>query len=160
MIERVKEDIKKLHERFKNKYVNSQASVMSNLRDLPPVSGAIIWARQIERQLKTYMRRVEDVLGKKWELDIQGQQLKADFDQFRKKLNADHVRRNIFHLFIILATLSNILFRSSSNGFVRLKPELSRCLVAFWTLQRKATLSLWTSISIRILSPFSKKFVT
>lgn len=89
----MKEDIKKLHERFKNKYVNSQASVMSNLRDLPPVSGAIIWARQIERQLKTYMRRVEDVLGKKWEIDIQGQQLKADFDQFRKKLNADHVSR-------------------------------------------------------------------
>ena len=37
---------------------------MSQIRDLPPVSGAILWARQIERQLALYMKRVEDVLGK------------------------------------------------------------------------------------------------
>ena len=37
---------------------------MSQLRDLPAISGAIIWARQIERQLGLYMNRVEDVLGK------------------------------------------------------------------------------------------------
>ena len=41
---------------------------MSQMRDLPPIAGAIIWARQIERQLLTYMKRVEDVLGKGWEL--------------------------------------------------------------------------------------------
>ena len=34
---------------------------MSQMRDLPPIAGAIIWARQIERQLLTYMKRVEDV---------------------------------------------------------------------------------------------------
>lgn len=33
------------------------------VRDLPPVSGSIIWARQIDRQLTAYLRRVEDVLG-------------------------------------------------------------------------------------------------
>lgn len=37
---------------------------MSELRDLPPISARIIWYRQIERQLDTYMRRVEAVLGK------------------------------------------------------------------------------------------------
>lgn len=37
---------------------------MSRKRDLPPVAGSIIWARQIERQLIAYMKRVEDVLGK------------------------------------------------------------------------------------------------
>lgn len=47
LIEHVKEDIRKLHERFKNRYPNSQAALMSTLRDLPPISGAIIWARQI-----------------------------------------------------------------------------------------------------------------
>jgi hypothetical protein len=41
---------------------------MSQMHDLPPIAGAIIWARQIERQLLTYMKRVEDVLGKGWEL--------------------------------------------------------------------------------------------
>lgn len=37
---------------------------MSQMRDLSPIAGAMIWARQIERQLLTYMKRVEDVLGK------------------------------------------------------------------------------------------------
>jgi hypothetical protein len=36
------------------------------MRDLPPMAGAIIYARQIERHLHTYMKRVEDVLGKGW----------------------------------------------------------------------------------------------
>lgn len=36
---------------------------MSHIWDLPPTSGSIIWARQVERQLNTYMKRVEDVLG-------------------------------------------------------------------------------------------------
>eukprot|EP01113_Clastostelium_recurvatum_P011812 TRINITY_DN1605_c0_g1_i1.p1 TRINITY_DN1605_c0_g1~~TRINITY_DN1605_c0_g1_i1.p1 ORF type:complete len:4689 (+),score=1530.43 TRINITY_DN1605_c0_g1_i1:285-14351(+) len=89
LIERVKEDIKSLHDTFKLQYNNSEACNMSQLRDLPPVSGAIIWARQLERQLQTYMQRVEDVLGKGWESDAEGQKLKADGDHFRQKLNTD-----------------------------------------------------------------------
>ena len=56
---------------------------MSRVRDFPPVSGSIIWARQIERQLTAYMHRVEDVLGKGWENHVEGQKLKADGDSFR-----------------------------------------------------------------------------
>lgn len=89
LISRVKEDIQQLHERFKSKYSNSQAALVSENRDIPPVSGAIMWARQIERQLKAYMRRVEDVLGKRWEMDPEGRKLKDDFDLFRQKLNTD-----------------------------------------------------------------------
>jgi dynein heavy chain 1 len=48
---------------------------MSEMRDLPPIAGAIIWARQIERQLLIYMKRVEDILGKGWELYAEGQKL-------------------------------------------------------------------------------------
>lgn len=64
---------------------------MSHLRDLPPVSGAIIWARQLENQLNTYIQRVEDVLGKQWEMDIEGKKLKEDGDSFRRKLNTDQI---------------------------------------------------------------------
>jgi Dynein heavy chain, N-terminal region 1 len=60
---------------------------MSQMRDLPPIAGAIIWARQIERQLLTYMKRVEDVLGKGWELYAEGQKLQAESGAFRKKLD-------------------------------------------------------------------------
>jgi len=60
----VKDDIESLHEKFKRQYASSKEEVMSRKRDLPPVAGSIIWARQIERQLSAYMRRVEDVLGR------------------------------------------------------------------------------------------------
>jgi len=84
LIQRVKQDITALHEKFKMRYTTSEAYKMSNLHDLPPVSGAIIWARQLERQLNTYLQRVEDVLGKGWELDIEGKKLKEDGESFRK----------------------------------------------------------------------------
>eukprot|EP01114_Cavostelium_apophysatum_P023031 TRINITY_DN854_c0_g1_i2.p1 TRINITY_DN854_c0_g1~~TRINITY_DN854_c0_g1_i2.p1 ORF type:complete len:4577 (-),score=1545.65 TRINITY_DN854_c0_g1_i2:38-13768(-) len=91
LIQVVKQDIAALHEKFKLKYNSSEAFYMSQLRDLPPVAGAIIWARQLERQLNEYLQRVEDVLGKGWELDVEGQKLKADGDNFRRKLNTDQI---------------------------------------------------------------------
>lgn len=87
LIENVKEDITKLHERFKLQYGHSEAHAMAQLHDLPPVSGGIIWARQIERQLDGYMRKVEDVLGEQWALHAEGQKLQAESNLFRKKLD-------------------------------------------------------------------------
>jgi hypothetical protein len=60
---------------------------MAQLRDLPPIAGAILWARQIERQLSAYMKRVEDVLGKGWELYAEGQKLQSESTSFRRKLD-------------------------------------------------------------------------
>ncbi|KAJ2643448.1 dynein heavy chain, partial [Coemansia sp. RSA 1694] len=87
LISSVKDDIRRLHDTFKRNYRRSEASVMSQLRDVPPVSGAIVWIRQIERQLDMYMRRVEDVLGRGWELYAEGQRLQADSASFRRKLD-------------------------------------------------------------------------
>lgn len=64
---------------------------MSKVRDLPPVSGSIIWAKQIDRQLSAYLRRVEDVLGKGWENHVEGAKLKADGDSFRLKLDTQEL---------------------------------------------------------------------
>lgn len=64
---------------------------MSHVRDLPPVSGSIIWAKQIDRQLTAYMKRVEDVLGKGWENHVEGLKLKQDGDSFRAKLNTQEI---------------------------------------------------------------------
>jgi hypothetical protein len=60
---------------------------MSQMRDLPPIAGAIIWARQIERQLITYMKCIEDVLRKGWELYAEGQKLQSESTTFWKKLD-------------------------------------------------------------------------
>jgi len=87
LIDNVKHDISSLHERFKQQYGHSEAHAMAQLRDLPPVSGAIIWARQIERQLDGYMKRVEDVLGHDWALHSEGQRLQSESNLFRKKLD-------------------------------------------------------------------------
>ena len=64
---------------------------MSHLRDIPPVSGSIIWAKQIDRQLTTYLRRVEAILGSGWENHVEGQKLKSDGDSFRLKLNTQPI---------------------------------------------------------------------
>lgn len=87
LIESVKQDIQALHERFKRQYANSEAHAMAQLRDFPPVSGAVIWARQIEIQLEKYMGKVEDILGKDWVLHAEGQKLQAESNMFKKKLD-------------------------------------------------------------------------
>eukprot|EP00052_Salpingoeca_macrocollata_P029607 m.302067 g.302067 ORF g.302067 m.302067 type:complete len:4524 (+) comp22998_c0_seq7:51-13622(+) len=87
LIQRVKADIEKLHEKFKVQYNKTQNAQMSEVRDIPPVSGQIIWARQIDRQLTAYLRRVEDVLGRTWENHVEGRHLKEDGDSFRAKLD-------------------------------------------------------------------------
>ena len=87
LIQRVKDDIESLHEKFKQQYIHSKANRISRSNDLPPTSGSIIWAKQIEKQLNTYLRRVEHVLGKSWEQHVEGQRLKQDGDNFRSKLN-------------------------------------------------------------------------
>lgn len=43
----VKEDIESLHDKFKVQYPQSKASKMSKVRDLPPLSGSIIWAKEV-----------------------------------------------------------------------------------------------------------------
>lgn len=64
---------------------------MSQLRDLPPVASAILWAKQIEKQLAADMKRVEDVLGKGWEMYPDGERLKTESDSFKKKLNTSAI---------------------------------------------------------------------
>lgn len=97
LIENVKHDIAALHERFKQQYGHSEAHAMAQLRDLPPVAGAIIWARQIEKQLNAYMKKVEDVLGQDWTLHSEGQKLHAESTMFRKKLDTDPIFKSWLH---------------------------------------------------------------
>lgn len=87
LIDTVKRDISALHERFKQQYGNSEAHAMAQLRDFAPVSGAVIWAKQIERQLDGYMKKVEDILGNDWSLHAEGQKLDTESKMFRKKLD-------------------------------------------------------------------------
>ncbi|PHH69379.1 hypothetical protein CDD80_6787 [Ophiocordyceps camponoti-rufipedis] len=91
LMDHVKQAINGLHERFKMQYGHSEAHAMAQLRDLPPVSGAIIWARQIEFQLDGYMRKVEAVLGPDWHLHAEGHKLREESDLFKRKLNTARI---------------------------------------------------------------------
>ncbi|CAP31232.1 Protein CBR-DHC-1 [Caenorhabditis briggsae] len=86
LINRVKDDINKLQERF-TKARGEQGVKIMQTAGLPPFSAKIMWIRNFERQLQRYMKRVEDVLGKQWENHVDGRQLKADGDNFKVKLN-------------------------------------------------------------------------
>ncbi|KAI8447530.1 dynein heavy chain, N-terminal region 1-domain-containing protein [Phakopsora pachyrhizi] len=53
----------------------------------PHIAGAINWAKQIERQLLTYMKRAKDVLGRRWENYAEGSLLATDSNNLLKKLD-------------------------------------------------------------------------
>ena len=86
LINNVKEGIHRLQEKFKTDYERSEAFRMSRVKDLPPVAGAIIWLKQIESQLKQYMRQLETVLGKNWHQHVEGRKLLRIYRTFRLQL--------------------------------------------------------------------------
>ncbi|CAH0480997.1 unnamed protein product [Peronospora belbahrii] len=87
LIENVKEDVSSLQAKFRAHYAYSEASRTSKLRDIPPIAGAVMWAKQIERKLKMLLSRVESVLGVGWEQHVEGKALKAAAEAFIAKLN-------------------------------------------------------------------------
>ena len=115
LMDNVKHDISDLHERFKQQYGHSEAHAMAQLRDLPPIAGAIIWARQIERQLDGYMKKVENVLGQEWALQSEGQKLEAESAMFRKKLET----RPIFESWLRDTQRRNLSISGRLFGIIR-----------------------------------------
>lgn len=137
LIDNVKQAITALHERFKQQYGHSEAHAMAQLHDLPPVSGAIIWARQIERQLDGYMKKVEDVLGADWTLHAEGQRLQSESDLFRKKLDT----RPIFEAWLhdvqrkqisISGLLFNIIKIRSAGNMLELAVNFDAQVIALF----------------------------
>ncbi|KAL7667891.1 hypothetical protein ACOME3_008618 [Neoechinorhynchus agilis] len=91
LIEHVKVDIENLQKMFADTYGNTGACRILRSRDFPPVSGYLIWVKQIERQLDLYLKRVEDVIGRGWEAHIEGAKLKEEGDAFRERLSVQPI---------------------------------------------------------------------
>lgn len=91
LIENVKEDVSSLQAKFRAHYAFSEASRTSKLRDIPPIAGAVMWAKQIERKLKMLLSRVESVLGSGWEQHVEGKALKVAAEAFIAKLNPQQI---------------------------------------------------------------------
>lgn len=73
--------------RVKNERQVSEAKALATLRDIPPVAGKILWARQMERQLRLLSMRLSDVLGEGWENHVDGRPLKAVCDELLRNLD-------------------------------------------------------------------------
>lgn len=150
LIDNVKQDITALHERFKQQYGHSEAHAMAQLRDLPPVSGAIIWARQIERQLDGYMRKVEDVLGEDWHLHAEGQKLQSESGLFRKKLDTRPVFESWLHdvqrrRITIAGRLFNIVRNRAAGGTLEITVNFDAQVIALFKEVRNL---LWLNFQV------------
>jgi len=89
LLSTVRRDIEALQTKFMNSYTGSEACRLSAARDVPPLSGRIIWAHQIERQLERYIRRVKNLLGRAWYQHVDGSRLNDLRSSFRKKLDVN-----------------------------------------------------------------------
>ena len=79
LFKQVRKDADKLYESLQHvSYPDSEACRIARLYDLPPLASSVIWARQIEMKLDTYLHHAEVLLGKDWEKHKEGQKLKVE----------------------------------------------------------------------------------
>eukprot|EP00392_Amoebophrya_sp_AT5.2_P009227 g9255.t1 len=88
LLENVRMEVGKLQLKFKEKFEQSKSARVTLQRDIPPLTGAVLWARQIERKLHLCLKRVEDVLGRGWEQHVDGGKIKQTVDAFLQKCSA------------------------------------------------------------------------
>ena len=82
LVKNVAQDVSRLQAKFKLRYDESLEKQTADLRDIPPLAGQIIWAKQIENQLNMLMKRLEDVLGIDWGDHFEGNLLYRIIDMY------------------------------------------------------------------------------
>jgi len=91
LLKNVDSEVKELQNRYRQRYLSIPASRLSFLRDIPQVSGEVIWCRQLKRQLDHHRQRLEAVLGEKWSLQVNGKDLAERITSFEKKLDTSPI---------------------------------------------------------------------
>ncbi|KAL2416799.1 Dynein heavy chain, cytoplasmic [Exophiala dermatitidis] len=150
LLDNVKNAIASLHERFKQQYGGSEAQMMAQLRDIPPVAGAILWVRQIETQLDNYMSKVHAVLGEEWMFHADGEKLQIESNMFRKKLST----REIYQAWVqdvqsrdisVSGRLFAILRSRGANGALELSVNFDNHAISLFKEVRNLT---WLNFQI------------
>ncbi len=91
LINHVRNDVEALQGKFTQRYETSEAKKFADLRDIPPMSGKMVWARQIKRQLGVLVDRLENVLGSSWAQHRDGRQLKSVCDELMRNLDTNRI---------------------------------------------------------------------
>lgn len=84
LLGQVKKDIEQLKEKLIAENMKDQT--LTRVRDFPRVSNRITWTKQLERKLKFYMGRVQEVLGDNWQMQHEGKELKGLGETFQLRL--------------------------------------------------------------------------
>ena len=87
LIETVTCAITNLLSKFSEHYETSPSATMASARGIPPISGKIVWVKQIERQVLTWMSRMSNVLGDDWGQQLEGRTLRRSCDELLAKLD-------------------------------------------------------------------------
>ncbi len=77
LLDKVRSDLVSMQDRFKARYQESNAFAASNVRDIPPVSGMVLWMRQIHSKVTAHVERVKNILGKDWATHVEFRKLKV-----------------------------------------------------------------------------------
>lgn len=89
LLKTVKDDITALNDKFLRKYFQTENAKICKVRDCPPTSGSVIWARQITQRLKKYLDKVGKILPKNWGEHPEGKDLRARGDGLLKHLSTE-----------------------------------------------------------------------
>ncbi|ODV98401.1 hypothetical protein PACTADRAFT_20118, partial [Pachysolen tannophilus NRRL Y-2460] len=84
LLEIIKSEIQNLSSQL---IQQKEISKLFNLRDLPPVTSMIIWAKQVEKNLNFFSDKLQLVLGDDWKQYPEGQKLYAELSVFKNKLD-------------------------------------------------------------------------
>ncbi|EPY50395.1 dynein heavy chain Dhc1 [Schizosaccharomyces cryophilus OY26] len=87
LINGVSQDVMSLKSRFTDVTSDLELFAMHQLRDIPPVSGAIMWSSQVTRRLQKYFTQLDVILGNDWATYNEGSKLKSDAQSLQKNLD-------------------------------------------------------------------------
>jgi dynein heavy chain 1 len=87
LLTNIQAEVKSLQQRYRKQYRNIHASKLSHLRGIPPVSGEVIWCRQLLRQLVQNENRLKAVLGEHWHQSPNARELAESMNTFKIKLD-------------------------------------------------------------------------
>ena len=87
MLQKIREDLESLREKFKTPYSDTGASKLASIRDIQSHVSPCVWARRFELRLCMLKQRVKDVLGDGYDRDQSGRQLMDECMSFADRLN-------------------------------------------------------------------------
>lgn len=90
LVDTVQKDMDCLQKKYLQKYASTSNCKLSNIRDIPNVSGNIIWIKQIASKMSKLLQKLQNVLGQSGQ-DMKGNKLKEKGEMILQQLNTQMI---------------------------------------------------------------------